>query len=114
MDPTSIFTSGLAYIAPKFWPTNWMILAIILGVVAYAAVAGISEPLNWTGLQPIAVRIGVGVIIALLFWPATADWRVAVTAFLWFIILPLVGWWLLKQMVAGVARLWNELGRFQH
>ena len=93
------------------WPTNWIILAIALGVVVYLVGGPIADKLGLTGLQRWVIPVVVFAIVALFWYGRSGTIFGTTAAVLWMCAAPPIARKVLVEAAGCVERAWDWLGR---
>lgn len=92
------------------WPSNWMIIPILLGTGSYIAVRFLKGQGILKHLQPMVIHIVAGIFVAALSMIAARTWPTVVAAGLWAILLPPTVHYAWAIIATLLSEAWNALG----
>ncbi len=92
------------------WPSNWMIIPIILGAISYIVVRFLEDQSILKHLQPMVIHIIAGIFVAALSMIAARTWPTIIAAGLWAILLPPTVYYAWVIIATLLSEAWNALG----
>ena len=92
------------------WPSNWMIIPILLGTGSYIAVRILKEQGALKHLQPTVIHIIAGIFVAILSMTVARTWSTVIAAGLWAILLPPIAYYAWAIIATLLSQAWNALG----